>query len=208
MPQTSEANPTVAQVLLPSDQAARLPESQPGALEQLRRGLAQEVKSADWGAVRDVLLHKLAEALDQPLLEPLAAAWSKLDEIRGYADRDRYPPDVTALVPLLDHDIDYTQQPRVQLKLGDQLLGTLQFDVSLRLALKGIQLEIRNARIMRVLAGSWQGVGNLGLEGKSFYEHKLPEVRLDGAVSLGAGFDIAGDGAAAPSRRSGVSTPG
>ncbi len=209
MSEMTESNPSVAQVLLPDAGKARLPETQPGALEELRRGLARELKSADWGAVRDVLLHKLAEALDEPLIEQLGGAWRKLEEIRQYADRDKYPPEVTSLVPLLEHDIDYTRHPQVQLLVEGRVLGSLKFDVSLRLVLKGIKLEIRDARIMRVLAGSWQGVGSLGLEGKSFYEKKLPERRIETAIALGAGIDIAEDRAAAAAHVPGlaVSTP-
>ena len=43
MSEMTESNPSVAQVLLPDAGKARLPETQPGALEELRRGLAREL---------------------------------------------------------------------------------------------------------------------------------------------------------------------
>jgi hypothetical protein len=194
----SETGPTVAQAVLPPDKSASLPESQPGSLEDLRRNLGRELKSARWDVVRDQVLHKLAEALDDPLIDHFAGAWRKLDEIRQYADRGQYPPGVTSVVPLYDHDFEYTQQPQVQVLIGGRVLGSLKFDVTLSLVLKSVELEIKDGKITRVLAGSWQGVGSLGLEGREIYEKKLSEVPIDGAIALGAGIDIAGDRDAVP----------
>jgi hypothetical protein len=185
----SEQTLTVGDVLFPAGWDAQ-PGGEPQAMRDVHEAIKKEIKAVDLGAVKDALLKKLSTMLDDPLIKAFAVAWSKYSEIVKYRDRENYPPDDTFLVSLGEHTISSEYKPSIQVMINTIVVGTLEFAVTLAIEVKAFELEIRDAKIRRVRTGTWQGSGDVALEGKQIYSKQLDPVRLPGVVDLGDGVAI------------------
>ncbi len=165
------------------------------ALAELRRQIADELGKGRWRTVAVQLGKKIAEVLDIGIVDRiLLPAWSKLEQLQQYRDRDKFPPEETVLVPLHTHTVSSTHAPEILLKLNETELGRLALAVELELELEGILLEVRDARIRQIQAGRAAGRGQLSCSFRdaNLYsvERRSRSYRLAGGISLGDGFEI------------------
>lgn len=152
--------------------------------------LAAEAKLLPWGAVCDVIVDKIAELVDIKLMDVLAVAWKKYRVLEKYADRNRYGPEETMLVPLAEHTVKSEHHPYIEILFRDQLVGKLVFDVTLALKLQGITLKIQDATIKAIQTGSWQGEGSIKLGDTVLVEKEFEPVSLPGALELSPGISL------------------
>ena len=173
---------------LPDEAVSRL-ESGKGVTE-LRRPLEEARLPGGWSGLRDKVLAEAGGLLDIRLLDVMSWAWKKGRELEAYRDTERYPPDKTFTVPLVEHKITSTHKPRVEIRINKKTVGSVHFAVNIEIAIKGMTLEIRNARIKKIHSGDCKATGRFLCEGLLLAERESKPLDLPGTIDLGEGLEI------------------
>ena len=173
---------------LPDEELSRL-ESGKGVTE-LRRPLEEARLPGGWVGLRDKILAEAGGLLDIRLLDVMGWAWKKGRELEAYRDTQRYPPDKTFSVPLVEHKITSTHEPHVDIRMNDKKVGSIHFAVHIEIAIKAVILEIRNARIKKIHAGECKAKGSFLCEGVLLAERESKSLDLPGVIDLGEGLEI------------------
>lgn len=160
-----------------------------GSAKELKQKISKQ-------AVRGAILEKVPELLNVNVSEILVAAWKKYKMLQKYADRERYAPEETILVPLADHTVKSEHHPYVEILVGEHPIGKITFDVSFELTLHGFVLRIQDATIKEIQTGTWEGKGAIALEGIVLVEKGFEPIELPGKIGLGRGISLRGLAAA------------
>jgi hypothetical protein len=157
---------------------------------ELRRPLEEGRLPRGWTGLRNKVLAKAEGLLDIRLLDVMRWAWKKGRELEAYRDTERYPPDKTFTVPLVEHKITSTHKPRVEIRINKKTVGSVHFAVNIEIAIKGMTLEIRNARIKKIHSGDCKATGRFLCEGLLLAERESKPLDLPGTIDLGEGLEI------------------
>jgi hypothetical protein len=133
---------------------------------------------------------RAAELLDVSVTSILTDVWNQIVELRKYTDKNAYPPDYSSFVSLADHSFTFSFSPSIQLLIDGNVLKTFTLDVSADLEVKGLELEIRNGKIMSVTGGSLEGSGNISVGNVLIWSKDFDSVRLPGTVQLNDGLSL------------------
>jgi hypothetical protein len=144
----------------------------------------------DWAGVRNQILMKAGGLLDITLLDVMRSAWKKGRELEAYRDTEKYPLNKTFTVPLVEHKITSTHKPRVDIQINGKTVGSVHFTVNIEIAVKGMTLEIRNARITKIHAGDCKAKGSFFCEGFLLAERATQPLELPGTIDLDEGLEI------------------
>jgi hypothetical protein len=126
-----------------------------------------------------------------PLTTVLAEAWSRYRPFLKYGDRERYPPEMSSQETLLKHTINATFRPKVRVLVDGAEVGTIDFEVALRLKLEGGEVTIQDGRITELRPGKCWIEGTLSCEGVVLAERASAEHPLPGVISFGEGIPVA-----------------
>jgi hypothetical protein len=143
-----------------------------------------------WAGLRNKVLAEAGGLLDTRLLDVMRWAWKKGLELEALRDTERYPPDKTFSVSLVEHKITSTHTPHVDIRMNDQKVGRIDFAVNIEIAIKAVTLEIRNARITKIHAGDCKAKGTFLCEGLLLAERESKSLDLPGTIDLGDGLKI------------------
>lgn len=165
------------------------------AMVEVRQNFSEELPKVGWSEISSGIDDKVDEVLAIPIDEVLLASWARYQRLREYADPERYPPEETIQVPMVDHTVESTHSPAVTVLIRGNEVANLTFNIQLQLRVKGCLLEIRGGRIMKILSGTCQVSGNLeGVVNTKFRSHLLYERSVDskeyqivGNLDLGEG---------------------
>lgn len=137
-----------------------------------------------------ILIKNLDEllAIDVPR-DVLAATWKKQQTLRDYCNKEKYPPDVKSLVPLVEHTVKTSHEPSMEVTLFEQNLGTLSVKLDAAFLIKGGILEVQDGKIKKIQTGDIESTGRLSLSGVPVMEKKV-KVRIPGVYDLGDGVAI------------------
>jgi hypothetical protein len=160
-------------------------------VRKLQQSLPDGIPAGYWPAVMTQVGAKVREALDIPLESILAGAWQRHKQFQKYCDSERYPPDVTSVVPLADHTISSTLEPYVEVFADDVSIGRIALNVQLKVALEGATLSIRDGKfrslgLVRGKVGGKLSCGDVVLLDLSSRQYELPA-----NISFGDGIPIA-----------------
>jgi len=134
---------------------------------------------------------KGAQALMNIKIEDIfISAWNKYLPLRKYRDKEKYPPDKTVMVPLVEHTVKSEHKPYIELLVNDQPVDRINFSITISLVLKGMILVVRDARIWEVKTGECSAKGKLSCEGVLLLDKTSEPVQLPGTISLGDGIPI------------------
>ncbi len=134
--------------------------------QEVKQRIAKEIKGVKLTpSFYELLIKETAELLDIEGAHLLIWAWRKRREIVKYRDTEKYPPEKTYLVPLLEHSLTSKHAAAVEPVLNERSLGRIKFDITLKLNLQGAVLKIRNAKIEEVRYGSCTGAGDISYAG-------------------------------------------
>ena len=164
-------------------------ESREGVRE-LRRPLEEARLPGGWAGLRNKILAEAGGLLDIRLLDVMRWAWKKGRELEAYRDTERYPPDKTFSVPLVEHSITSTHKPHVEIRMNAKTVGSVHFAVNIEIAIKGMTLEIRDGRIKKIHAGECKAKGSFFCEGFLLAERESKPLDLPGTIDLGEGLEI------------------
>jgi hypothetical protein len=173
---------------LPDEELSRL-ESGKGVM-QLRRPLEEARLPGGWAGLRDKILAEAGGLLDIRLLDIMSWAWKKGRELEAYRDTERYPPDKTFSVPLVEHKITSTHTPHVDIRMNDKKVGSIHFAMNIEIAVKAMTLEIQNARIKKIHAGDCTAKGRFLCEGVLLAERESKPLDFAGTFDLGEGLEL------------------
>ena len=124
------------------------------------------------------------------LLDVIHWAWKKGRELEAYRDTEKYPPDKTFTLPLVEHTITSTHRPHLEIRMNQKKVGCVNFEVKIEIAVRAMKLEIQNARIKRIKAGDWKAKGSFFCEGFLLANRESNPLDLPGTVDLGEGLEI------------------
>jgi hypothetical protein len=174
---------------LSNDEWSRL-ESREG-VKALRGPLEGTQVPGGWAGVRNkILVEAAGDLLDIRLLDVMRWAWKKGRELEAYRDTEKYPPDKTFSVPLVEHTIKSTHKPHVEIRMNEKTVGSVHFAVNIEIAVRAMKLEIQNARIKKIHAGDCKAKGSFFCEGFLLAERESNPLNLPGTIDLGEGLEI------------------
>jgi hypothetical protein len=143
-----------------------------------------------WKALRNAVLREAGNLLDVGLVDVFRWAWQKRRELERYRDRAKYPPHETFSAPLAEHTIKSSHKPHLEIRLDGAKKGQIDFGVEVEIAVKGMTLEIRDARIRKIHTGECKAKGIFSCEGLTLVEQESRTLTLPGTLDLGEGIEI------------------
>jgi|WetSurMetagenome_2_1015567.scaffolds.fasta_scaffold64830_2 hypothetical protein len=160
------------------------------SLSSLKKFLLEEASAISWPLVVSEIMGKSRDLLNIDIHEIIAAAWSKYRLLAKYADRAKYPPDETFLVPLSEHTIKSEHKPYIEVIVNDKTSGRIDFAVSVSLSLKGFIAKIQGGKIMGIKTGECKCKGSVTCEGLMLLERETASFEMPGSIDLGDGIPI------------------
>ena len=161
-----------------------------GQTTSLREIVAKEAKNIKWPGVFGVIVKKIEELLDIGISDIMVKAWAKYKALLKYTDREKYPPDQTILVPLVEHKIESEHHPHIDIMIDDKPFAKIEFQIDVELLLKGMVLKIRDGKIKEVNVGSCEGKGSIKCGEYVILEKEMEPFSLPSSVDLGDGIPI------------------
>ena len=164
--------------------------------ERLERAIAAtEGETRSWSApLRQMVAAEVGrrfdEILDITLVDIVSGALGKYVSLLKYADREKYPPAESVLVPLGSHDIDSKHAPVVEVMLNGTPVLRLAFAVELVLNMNSAILRIQDARIREVRPGEATAKGSITFGKVLIAERESKPVKLPGSIEFGEGIPI------------------
>lgn len=122
---------------------------------------------------------------DFSVADVLAGVWRTHQRFAKYADPKRYPPGMESLVPVRAHHLTVTRKPYLEILVDGSRQGTIDFEVTVDLAVDSGVLVIKDGRFMRIEAGKGKVTATLKCEGVTVAERATREFRWKEGVSLG-----------------------
>lgn len=159
--------------------------------EELKTSDAAKSASIAWSLVKSEAASRLKDALSADALEVIATAWSKVRELKKYADPAKYPPDQSVVVHLGEHKVSCRMQPVIEVSFNEVRLPAIRFNLELVAKFKSAALTIRGGVIRAVAPGSCSAQVVLKYGSVTLKEEQTPEVRFPGRLDLGEGLRIA-----------------
>jgi len=171
---------------LSNDQWSRIESRE--ALRNLRESLNR--LPGGWAGFRNKIVAEAGGLLDIRLLDVMCSAWKKGRELEAYRNTEKYPPDKTFSVSLVEHKIKSTHKPHVEIRMNQKEVGRVNFAVNVEITVGVMKLEIQNARIKKIRTGDWKAKGDFSCEGFLLAERESHSLDFPGTLDLGEGLEI------------------
>ncbi len=160
------------------------------ALQQAARDVelspVKELKSFQAGLVAKAVEEEMANLLDISLVGVMLRAWKKYEMVRKYLGRGASNSSETVLVPLLEHTIESSHDPYIQVSRGNVPVLKITFSVSLEIAVQGIVLKLAAGRIREISTGRFTASGTLKCEGVTIVEKESKLLNLPAGYVISA----------------------
>jgi hypothetical protein len=134
-------------------------------IAELRSTVNEKLPLVEWTSVYNQILGKCPELLEFKLLDILIGGWRKYQQIEQYFEQGKTNPEVSFSVPLVNHTIVSEHHPKIEIRMNEIKLGTIDFEILLKLELSGIILNIKGGEIDGVKAGNCKCKGSVACEG-------------------------------------------
>jgi hypothetical protein len=167
-----------------------LSECTAAAAAALKTGLV-DLSALDWRDLATEITQKLEEMFDIRLTDVLASAWKDYEALNDCADSAKHPADETISLPMVQHRIETSLRPCLDVTIGAQPPIRIAFEITCGLELKGIVLKIQDATILAIRVGSCRAKGSVKCEGVTLIQRETKELDLPGRIILPHGIPIA-----------------
>jgi hypothetical protein len=154
-------------------------------ISNLRKKFVDEVHDIQWPTAFSEIMKNLANLLDVGIPDIMTTAWNKYQLLRKYLDKDKYSPNKSILVSLTKHTVKSQHHPSIEVFVNEQLIGKVDFTVTVSLEFEGLILKIRDGRIMEITTGSCTGNGVVSCGDYTLIKRETAPFRLPGTVQLG-----------------------
>lgn len=155
------------------------------ALTPLRIAVGALSEKFPWSSVKEEIGTKITGLLDVEISDVVAAAWSKAQELREYADPEKHPPEETVITELAEHTIKADYHPSLEFLVNGRELPGIQLDVLLSLVVKGLIVTIRGGELREIKSCTIAGKGKLEIAGVPILERESEPFELPGRKRLG-----------------------
>lgn len=129
--------------------------------QAMAKSLKRALAGLEWVASKHDLVTEMAEVLDLELPDLLVKFWEKSDEIKAALKESKDSPAEITDLGLVDHTIEGTLEPYLELRVGKLPPCKIELTVDLECTLKGVVLRIKNGVIVQILLGSCEVQGTL-----------------------------------------------
>lgn len=149
-----------------------------------------DLRGFDWHSLAGDIAEKLEEMFDIRLTDILATAWKDYQALLDCADPAKHKADETVSLPMVDHRIETTLSPCLEIVVGEREPIRLTFEIACVLELKGLVLKVQDATIRALRIGSCRGQAVVKCEGISLIKRETREIDLPGRIVLARGIPI------------------
>ena len=157
---------------------------------ELKKQLNEECQMHEWKVVWKSIIGHIDKLLKINIVEIMMRPWKNYAGLSKYKDAEKYPPDRTYIVPLLEHTISSSHNPQIVVELEPLFKTTIPVDITVELLLKGFALEIQAGRIKKIHTGQCQGSGLVQCMNVTLLRKELEDIALPGIIDLGEGIRI------------------
>jgi hypothetical protein len=139
----------------------------------------------------DLLIENVNELLgiDIPA-DILAGTWKKQQMLAGYRDKEKYPPDRSYPVTMVDHTIKTSHEPSMEISLFEQTVCTLTVKFEATFLIKGLILDVQDGKIKKMRTGDIESTGQMQFVGVPVMETKKIIISIPGVYDLKEGVEI------------------
>jgi hypothetical protein len=152
------------------------------------KAVVNEAKSlgqpVEWNGIRTDIASTMIKALDTKVISGWVSAWQKCAEVREKAEKSRNSPAIPISCTLLEHSIESTLHPYVEVCLGEKLIQKIDFDVTLETQIDGLILNMKGGSIVSLQVGRCEWSGLVVVQGAQLIKRNLTELDLPGRIDL------------------------
>jgi hypothetical protein len=127
---------------------------------------------------------EIADLLDISLVGLMLRAWKKYELVRKYIGKGAPETAEKVLVPLLDHTIESSHSPYIQISRAGVPILKIKFSVELEIAVEGLILKLGSGRIQEVTASRFVASGSMKCEGVTIVEKKSQPLNLPASFAV------------------------
>jgi hypothetical protein len=149
-----------------------------------------DVRHFDWSSLAGEISEKLEQMFDIRLTDILAAAWKDYQALLDCADPSKHTAEETISLPVVDHRIETTLKPCLEIVVGERQPIRLTFEIACELELKGLVAKVQDASIRALRLASCRAKGSVKCEGVLLIKRETRELDLPGRIVLGQGIPI------------------
>jgi hypothetical protein len=163
-----------------------------GAFKDVCKSARLVLPQIQWRAAAEEVAHRLREMLDVPLPRLLMNGWTLRSEMKSYCDAAKYPPDASVTVKLAKHSVQWSQKPKVQVRVNGVPIGALNFALEANATLAAAVVTIRGGRVLALNAGNVVLDGSVSLEDHEIMGKRVVDVPIPGRLDFGDGLSLCG----------------
>lgn len=161
-------------------------------LKPVKEKAQEQAKEIKWFLLFKESIKKTNDLLNIVISKDIMGkAWNQFRLLIKYLDKVKYSPDDTYLVTLVEHTIKSEHKPYLEIFIDDVLIGKITFNITVALTFKGLNLKIKNGKIIEIQTDSCIGKGSIKCENFPLFERKTAPFTLLGSIKLVENINIA-----------------
>lgn len=138
----------------------------------------------DWPSLAGDIGEKIGEMFDIPLVDLLIGAWNDLRALRDCGDPSRGGAGAHDTVPLVDHDLEASFKPHLDVVVSGTRAARIEFEISAGLELHAVELVVWRGAIRAVRVGSCLATAKVSCQGLPLFERRSRRLDLPGEIAL------------------------
>jgi hypothetical protein len=154
------------------------------AADHVHASALPKIREATPSLVGIVMKDKMPSLLDVSIIGVMLRSWKKYKTIRQYLGKKAEPSSGPQDIPLADHTIKSSHEPYVEVILDGTRVMTVEFAVSLEIAISALVLHIAKGKIDRISTGNFIVSGELECEGVSIKKVESKPLRIPGSYRI------------------------
>jgi hypothetical protein len=184
------ANETDAVMLRLNDASSEVSACAGAVAQALKAANVTAAAHIDWNGFDADIGDKIEKMLDINLVAPIVGAWKDLKAVRACADRTKHAPDETISLPLVDHDIEASLKPYLDITIGDLPVQHVQFEIACDIELHAAVAIIRDAAIVGLRLGGCRAGATVKCDHAKIFERKSRTLEVPGQIRLAKAVPI------------------
>jgi hypothetical protein len=142
--------------------------------------LVQLVTGPEWSGIGERVL----DLLDINVVDVLVGGWRSHRDVRRELRQTLEDPSRTALVNMVQHSIESTHTPSIEVRSHGRKLFALSFPLELTFEVDAVALTIRGGAIREIRPGAVTVRGTLKLENSVLLQRERAALKLPGTIQL------------------------
>jgi hypothetical protein len=137
-----------------------------------------------WPAMQQKIATVLGAAMDGSVLDCWVNAWKRYKEIEEAAEESLRSPKRPVTCKVVEHSVETTIKPTIQVFLNRALIGTIECEIGLTTHIDALSLELKKGSIVAIGLGACSWSGSIVANEVTLMERDFGEVQLPGVVTL------------------------